>query len=287
MQLNELCKVCGLTKKAVEYYVDQQLVQPLVLENGYRDFSRQDAEVLKKVATLRRLGLSVQSIRTILSAETQTALLQAVQQKSTLLDAEQEQLLLLRRLADTQDWDAIRQQLDITEKKQTILFRLINAFPGCYGNYLRLHFARYLDLPIESTEQQEAFETVIHYLDNVDFTLSPDLRDYLEQATRALDQPTEAMIYDNMMRAISDPEAYLAEHKDELEAYLAYKASEAYKDSPACRLQEQLYQLHQEKGYYDVFLPAMKRLSSSYSAYCQGLEAANQVFLQHYPNTSF
>ena len=96
MQLNELCKVCGLTKKAVEYYVDQQLVQPLVLENGYRSFSPQDAEVLKKVATLRRLGLSVQSIRTILSAETQTALLQAVQQKSTLLDAEQEQLLLLR-----------------------------------------------------------------------------------------------------------------------------------------------------------------------------------------------
>ena len=88
MQLSALCKVCGLTKKAVEYYVDQQLVQPQILDNGYRDFSQQDAEVLKKVATLRRLGLSVQTIRTILFSETQPALLQAVQQKSILLDAE-------------------------------------------------------------------------------------------------------------------------------------------------------------------------------------------------------
>ena len=133
MQLSALCKVCGLTKKAVEYYVDQQLVQPQILDNGYRDFSQQDAEVLKKVATLRRLGLSVQTIRTILFSETQPALLQAVQQKSILLDAEQGQLLLLRRLADTQDWDAIRQQLDITEKKQAVLLRLTNAFPGCYA----------------------------------------------------------------------------------------------------------------------------------------------------------
>jgi len=286
MLLNELCKVCGLTKKAVEYYVDQQLVQPQILDNGYRNFSLQDVEVLKKVATLRRLGLSVQAIRRILSGEIQTELLQVTQQKTALLDAEQEQLSLLHSLADTQDWDAIRQQLDITEKKQTILFRLTNAFPGCYGNYLRLHFARYLDMPIESAEQQEAFDVVVHYLNNVDFVFSPDLRDYLEQAACSMDRQAEARIANNMMRAINDPEAYLSEHKDVLEAYLAYKSSEEYKASPACLYQDQLCQLHQQNGYYDVFLPAMKRLSPSYSAYCQGLEAANQVFLQHYPNAS-
>ena len=287
MQLNELCKVCGLTKKAVEYYVDQQLVRPQVLENGYRDFSQQDAEMLKKVAVLRRLGLSVQTIRIVFLQGSQATLQQAVHQKAALLSVEQEQLSLLRCLADTQDWEAIRQQLDIAEKKQAILFRLLNVFPGCYGNYLRLHFARFLDLPIESTEQQQAFEAVVHYLDNVDFSLSPDLQEYLEQAARVLDQQAEEKIAASMEDLIKDPEAYLVEHKDEMEAYLAYKASEIYKESPMCQLQEQLYQLHQQKCYYDVFLPAMKRLSPSYAAYCQGLEAANQVFLQHYPNASF
>ena len=243
--------------------------------------------MLKKVAVLRRLGLSVQTIRIVFLQGSQATLQQAVHQKAALLSVEQEQLSLLRCLADTQDWEAIRQQLDIAEKKQAILFRLLNAFPGCYGNYLRLHFSRFLDLPIESTEQQQAFETVVHYLDNVDFVLSPDLQDYLEQAVRTLDQQAEEKIAASMEDLIKDTEAYLVEHKDEMEVYLAYKASEAYKESPMCRLQEQLYQLHQQKGYYDVFLPAMKRLSPSYAAYCQGLEAANQVFLQHYPNDSF
>ena len=285
MRLNELCKVCGLTKKAVEYYVDQQLVQPL--ENGYRSFSPQDAEVLKKVATLRRLGLSVQTIRAVLAAGTQSALRQAAQQKASLLEAELENLSLLNDLADTQDWEAIRRQLDAIEKKQAILLRLTNAFPGHYGNYIRLHFARYLDLPIESADQQEAFETVVHYLDSVDFDLPTDLQDYLEQAALALDQQAEERIAANMESVINDPKAYLKEHKDALDAYLVYKASAEYKDSPACRLQEHLCQMYQKNGYYDVFLPAMKRLSPSYHAYCQGLESANQIFLQHYPNAAF
>lgn len=38
MLINEVCRRCGLTKKAVEYYVEQELLTPLVLENGYRDF---------------------------------------------------------------------------------------------------------------------------------------------------------------------------------------------------------------------------------------------------------
>lgn len=36
MLINEVCQKCRLTKKAIEYYVEQQLVQPEILENGYR-----------------------------------------------------------------------------------------------------------------------------------------------------------------------------------------------------------------------------------------------------------
>lgn len=43
MLINEVCKECKLTKKAIEYYEEQRLVQPQVLENGYRDFS--DSEI--------------------------------------------------------------------------------------------------------------------------------------------------------------------------------------------------------------------------------------------------
>ena len=35
MLINEVCKECNLTKKAVEYYTEQGLIQPRIKENGY------------------------------------------------------------------------------------------------------------------------------------------------------------------------------------------------------------------------------------------------------------
>jgi hypothetical protein len=36
-------------------------------------------------------------------------------------------------------------------------------------------------------------------------------------------------------------------------------------------------------GYYDVFLPALKELSSSYAQYHRQLEIANETILSQYP----
>ena len=59
MLINEVCKECNLTKKAVEYYTEQGLIQPRITENGYRQFSETDALKLKRIAVLRGLGFSV------------------------------------------------------------------------------------------------------------------------------------------------------------------------------------------------------------------------------------
>jgi len=44
MLMNETSKITSLTKKAIEYYTEQELVFPSILENGYRDFSADDIE---------------------------------------------------------------------------------------------------------------------------------------------------------------------------------------------------------------------------------------------------
>lgn len=67
MLVNAVCKECGLTKKAVEYYIEQGLVAPSVQENGYRDFSEADIARLKKISVLRGLGLSAAEIRNVLA----------------------------------------------------------------------------------------------------------------------------------------------------------------------------------------------------------------------------
>lgn len=60
---------------------------------------------------------------------------------------------------------------------------MLNVFPGYYGKYISLHFAQYLNEPVISDEQQEAFGTVIEFLDNVSFALPPDLQQYLDEIT--------------------------------------------------------------------------------------------------------
>ena len=49
MLINEIAKKCKITKKAVQYYTQQGLIVPAVMENGYHNFSEQDAEILKQV----------------------------------------------------------------------------------------------------------------------------------------------------------------------------------------------------------------------------------------------
>jgi len=47
--INEASKLTNLTKKAIEYYIDQKLILPSILDNGYRDFSENDIECLNKI----------------------------------------------------------------------------------------------------------------------------------------------------------------------------------------------------------------------------------------------
>ena len=93
----------------------------------------------------------------------QTALYKVSERKRIEIKAEETKQALVQQLAEKQDWEYTNAQLEVLEKSQTILQRLLNVFPGYYGKYISLHFARYLNEPIVSDEQQEAFETVIEF----------------------------------------------------------------------------------------------------------------------------
>lgn len=284
MLINEVCKKCRLTKKAIAYYVEQKLVQPGMLENGYRDFSAADVERLKRIAILRRLGLSVQSIKEVLHEGGQGALYKVSESKRIEIEAKKTKQALVQQLAEKQDWEYTNSQLEVLEKRQTILQRLLNVFPGYYGKYISLHFARYLNEPIVSDEQQEAFDAVIDFLDNVSCELPPDLQQYLDEITKDFDEAFVETVFANMNDAISDTEKYVAENKETLERYMQLKQSDEFKTSLAYRLQEHLRKLNSENGYDTIFIPAMKKLSRSYRKYHDDLEKANEIFLSKYPN---
>ncbi len=283
MLINEVCKTCALTKKAVEYYIAQGLVAPSVQENGYRDFSDADIERLKKISVLRGLGISAAELQKILSVQQEMgdAALKAISDRKRMeIAVMQEKRQLLQELSRTQDWDLVQKKLRQLQNKQSVLARLQEAFPGYYGNYICQHFAPYLNEPVETQAQQEAFETILDFLDRVHLELPADLQAYYCEVTAEYDDTIMETVDAKVKSAYGDMERFLVENREAIEAYMKYKASEAYQSSNAFRLEQELKQFISASGYYEVFLPAMCRLSKSYREYRKMMMNANQRFVQ-------
>lgn len=278
MLINEVCKKCKLTKKAIAYYEEQGLIHPKISDNGYRIFSYDDVAYLKKVSILRSLGLSVTDIKLALEKDSFLMLRNIYDRKNWELSVIQAKQQLLCNLIENKDWDYVGGQLELLEKKQSILTRLLDHFPGYYGKIICFHFAPYLNDPISTEEQQDAFETIIEFLDGVNIIIPEDLHEYFEEVTRNMDMAIVKKAAESVTAAIQDPEQYIKDNKEMLEQYKAIKASDDYKDSPAYRLQELLAQLNRQNGYNDIFIPAMQKLSSSYRKYYEQLSKANHIF---------
>lgn len=280
MLINEVCKKCSLTKKAIEYYIEQGLVIPVIQENGYRSFSDGDIAVLKKVSVLRSLGLSVTDIQDVLSNKAAVALNEIYHRKAVQMSVQQEKLELLQELALKHDWEQIQCSLHQLQKKQMVLERMLDAFPGYYGNYLCLHFAPYLKGTVLTDTQQEAFDTIIAFLDSVDFDIPNDLKEYLDEIILNFDSEFIEAAASSINKAVSEPEKYIADHHEEIESYLAYKRSEEYKTTPACRLEKELRRFYSTSGYDDIFIPAMCQLSETYQEYYKKLLNADKKFVR-------
>ncbi len=282
MLVNEVCKECSLTKKAIEYYVEQGLVCPEIGENGYRQFSEADVLKLKKIAVLRRLGFSVPEIHTILEIDYRTAIYDVLNRKELEIFELQTKQVLIKQLAESDDWKRVEDQLEMLQSKKSILSRILDKFPGFYGKFVSLHFAPFLSEKITTKEQREAFETVIRYWDGISITIPDDVQEYLNEITINSNAAAEQSASAALAAAIADPEKYISDNIEMLEQYQEILASEEYKKSAAYRLQEYLKQFQSESGYNDVFIPAMKKLSPAYCEYYKSLQAANEVFLQHF-----
>ena len=283
MLIHEVCKECNLTKKAIEYYGEQGLVSPAVMENGYRHFTEEDVSKLKKIAIMRGLDLSVSDICAVLEKGDTSAIYDVIHKKELEISELQEKQALIRQLAEQNDWDSIRSKIDALQKRQSILSRMLEKFPGYYGKMACSHFSMFLNEPITTDEQQEAFETIIGFLDDVDIVIPEDLQEFLDELTRNTDSAASQIVSSSLVAAMENPEQYISDNKEMLEQYYAIVTSDEYKATPVYRLQELLKQLQKENGYNDVFIPAMRRLSPSYREYYENLLVANEVFTKHYP----
>lgn len=283
--INEVSKITGLTKKAIEYYAERKLISPSNLENGYRDFSESQVEQLKKISVLRKLGISTEEIKTLLSDESRSSLQTLSVQKELAIQREQTKKSILDKLASGKDYSDISAELQMVENSKTITEKLLEAFPGYYGRFICLHFARFLNEPVKTSRQQSAYKKVISFLDNTPSLKFPeDLQEYLIEITKNIGTVQITEMIENTKKSIENPDDFLSNNKEILEQYLAYKQSDEYKNSIAHKIMLLMKEFNNASGYYDVFIPALKELSTSYNKYYKQLEIANEKLLARYPN---
>lgn len=282
MLISEAAAKTDLTKKAIEYYEDQGLICPEISENGYRNFSQDDILKLRKISVLRSLGLSVAEIKVFFSDNGHGKIQELINRKAFEAQAFKEKERLLRELSEKTDWDKIQEDVKTLERKNSVLSRLLNCFPGFFGQYLTVHFAPFLNEPITTPEQQKAFDTIVSFWDNLEMDIPEDLREFIYEITKEMDSDFAEKMSENLQKTVENPKKYLEENRKNIELYRQIKESEEYKNSPAFRLNEFLKEISSKNGYYDIFIPAIKKLSPSYKAYCEKLMEADRIFAEEF-----
>ncbi|MFC8718764.1 MerR family DNA-binding transcriptional regulator [Kitasatospora sp. NPDC057198] len=71
MKISEVARRAGVTTKTVRYYEAVGLIAPARLANGYRDYSLQDARMVREARALNQLGIPVEQTRPFLECLSQ------------------------------------------------------------------------------------------------------------------------------------------------------------------------------------------------------------------------
>lgn len=279
MLRNEVQDKTNLSRKAIEYYEEKGLIHPIKLENGYRDYSDEDVEVLKKISLLRNLGLSISEIALYLDSK-EEALASILRRKEHELDICEKRKNVLKLIVKGESVDLINDELAIIEAQETIYDKLIRIFPGYFGQLIFSSYKIFLNESLNKDEEA-AFNEYIKFLDSLpNFELSKAEKDYIEAISSSFDMNTLDDLNKGKLIAIENSKTWLEENEDYIKAYKEYKNTDEYKNGLMKSIQDKLKKFMQENNYYEKAIPLIRKFSKSYDAYYEKLLKANEEYLK-------
>lgn len=279
MLRNEVQDKTNLSRKAIEYYEEKGLVHPKKLENGYRDYSDGDVEVLKKISLLRNLGLSISEIALYLDSK-EEVLASILRRKEHELDICEKRKNVLNLIVKGESIDLINEELAVIDAQETIYDKLIRIFPGYFGQLIFSSYKIFLNESLNKDEEA-AFNEYIKFLDSLpNFELSKEEKDYIEAISSSFDMKTLDDVNKGKLIAIENSKIWLEENKDYIKAYKEYKNTDEYKNSLIKLIEDKLKKFMQENNYYEKAIPLIRKFSKSYNAYYEKLLKANEEYLK-------
>ena len=254
MLLNEIINEVGMTKRAVKYYEEKGLLSVDKDSNGYRNYSAQDVETLKKISVYRKLGIGIKDIQSLLKTGDKSILLRIYQEK------------LQEKVLQDSELEALKQFIDDGNAIESLL-------PGKeWGEYLKNHFKPFLNVRLKTPEQKQALRNILEYCDNTTLKvpfimgLGVKMANGIVQETRT----AEEMI--SYYRDMSESEY---ERLKEMVLKGAKIKTGIMKYHPSFVAQRKMQKEFQDKGYNDIFIPNLMALSPQYAEYKKALDKVN------------
>ena len=277
MLINEVCKLTGLTKKAIEYYEKQGLIKPIKSDNGYRNYSQEDIALLNEISLYRKLDISIKDIKVIIKSRDKKDIINNIikDKQNKEIQIKMQKRYLEEIIENNFDRISIKQLNDeIIESEKNngefIKRELIRAFPDGMGKYLAYHFAPYLNEPIDTPDKYEAWINIVEFLDNVPEIKIPRFiqigyENINDEMAKKISAGTRNEI-NNMLNAEGEElEKYKQKLLDNIEKQNDKSLLKVM--NPFYKFKKQLNEFFNSSGYYDIFLPNMKILSSEYKEY--------------------
>lgn len=279
MLRNEIQEKTGLTRKAIEYYEDKGLIKPLKSENGYRDYSDKDLEILNKISLFRKIGLSISEIEECLSSNG-SSLSSILRRKEHQLEIEQKRKEVIELIVKKENQNIIESKIALIETEESIYEKLENAFPGYFGQLIFSAYQPFFNETLDK-EGKVAYKEFVAYLDSLpSFTLSKEEQEYIEEGSSTYDMKTLKEVNESKIKAIENSEKWIEENKDMVALYQDYKNSDEYQNSPMKNIQDKLHKYMEDNKYYEIAIPLIRKFSKSYDEYYQKLLIANDKYLE-------
>lgn len=288
MRLNEVIKQVDLSKRAIKFYEEKGLLKTKRDSNGYRNYTDKDISLLKEISSYRKMGIGLSDIKRILNDK--SVLKQILIEKKKEITISQNELEALEKFIENNNIEELYDSVDY----KTLADAIQNSIPGFYGYYFLNHFLPYLQIRIQTKEQQEAYNRLIEFWDNTNIRI-PFLMKLNSWILFKLNSKKSLIVQieqiDSQIKEMLNPteEEYEKLKKKVNEGY-KLKNSIFYKYSLIGISQRKFMKELQNKGYNDIFIPSMIALSPKYKEYHNALMAINKRIcddLDLYYDTNF
>ena len=288
MRLNEVIKQVDLSKRAIKFYEEKGLLKTKRDSNGYRNYTDKDISLLKEISSYRKMGIGLSDIKEILNDK--SVLKQILIEKKKEITISQNELEALEKFIENNNIEELYDSVDY----KTLADAIQNSIPGFYGYYFLNHFLPYLQIRIQTKEQQEAYNRLIEFWDNTNIRI-PFLMKLNSWILFKLNSKKSLIVQieqiDSQIKEMLNPtEEEYEKLKKKVNEGFKLKNSIFYKYSLIGISQRKFMKELQNKGYNDIFIPNMIALSPKYKEYHNALMAINKRIcddLDLYYDTNF